>query len=82
MIELRYLDILHFVIEECHHLANGCTAKCDCISLMLFHYLPLCLGAIICDINTIGVVLIYMHAESVTLWLQVVQLCTRRLHCP
>ena len=38
MIELRHLDVRHFVIEECRHLANGCTAKCDCIGLMLFCY--------------------------------------------
>ena len=30
-IELCHLDELHFVIEECRHLANGCTAKCSCI---------------------------------------------------
>ena len=49
MIELRHLDIRHFVIEEYHHLANCCTAKCCCIGLALFRYL----GAIVCDINTI-----------------------------
>ena len=38
-IELRHLDVLHFVIEECRLLANGCTAKCGCIGLMLFHFL-------------------------------------------
>ena len=31
----------------------GCTIKCDCIGLILFRYLSY-LGAIICDINTIG----------------------------
>ena len=38
-IELCHFDVLHFVIEECRHLANGCTAKCVCIGLMLFRYL-------------------------------------------
>ena len=27
-IELRHLDVRHFVIEECRHLGNGCAAKC------------------------------------------------------
>ena len=27
-IDLRHLNVLHFVIEECRHLANGRTAKC------------------------------------------------------
>ena len=54
MIELRHLDVVHFVNEQCRHLAYGCTATCDCIGLVLFHY-------------------IYMHAESVTLLLDVVQ---------
>ena len=49
MIELRHLDVSHFVIEECSHLANGCTTKCGCIGLILFRYI-LCLGAIICDV--------------------------------
>ena len=39
MIELRYLDIHHFVIMKCSHLANGCTIKCCFIGLILFHYL-------------------------------------------
>ena len=51
MIERRHLDVYNFVIEECSHLANGCTTKCGCIGLMLFRYLS-CLGAIICDIHT------------------------------
>ena len=59
MIELCHLDVRHFVIEECRHLSNSCTAKCDCINLILFHYLSLLLGAIICDINTIGFVSVY-----------------------
>ena len=53
MIELRYLGVRHFVIEECRRLANGCSVKCGCIGSILFLYLSLCLGAIICDINTI-----------------------------
>ena len=53
MIELRHLDDSLFVIEECRHLANGCTTKCGCIGLMLFRY-PSCLGAIICVINAIA----------------------------
>ena len=52
MIELRHMDARHFVIIECSDLANGCTIECGCIGLMLFRYLS-CLGAIICDINTI-----------------------------
>ena len=55
MIELRYIDVRHFVIIECIHLANGCTTKCGCIRLTLFRYLS-CLGAIIRYINTIGLV--------------------------
>ena len=39
MIELRHMDVRHFVIIECSNLANGCTIKCDCIGLMLFHNL-------------------------------------------
>ena len=58
MIELRHLDIRHFIIEGCRHIANGCTAKCVCIGFILFRYLP-CLGAIICDINTIRFVSVY-----------------------
>ena len=38
-IELHRLDLLHFVIEECRHLANCSTAKCGCIGLILFRYL-------------------------------------------
>ena len=30
-VELRHLDIRHFVNEECRRLSNGCTAKCGCI---------------------------------------------------
>ena len=48
-IELRHLDVLHFIIEECHHLANGYTAKLDCIDLVMFCYYVICLRAIICD---------------------------------
>ena len=50
--------------------------KCGCICLMSFPYLS-CLGAIICDINSTGTVSL-MHAESVTLYWQVVQPLTRR----
>ena len=53
MMELRHLDVRNFLIEECRRLANGCTTKCGCIGLMLFRNLS-CLGAILCDINTIG----------------------------
>ena len=76
MIELRHLDIRHFVTTECSHLANGRTTKCGCISLILFGYLS-CLGTIICYINTIGFCF-GMHAEYVKLWLQVVKPFTRR----
>ena len=38
-IELCHLGVLHFATEECRHLANSCTAKCDCIGLMLFRSL-------------------------------------------
>ena len=31
MIELRHMDVRHFVIIECSYLANGCTIKCGCI---------------------------------------------------
>ena len=55
MIELRHFDVSHFAIEKCIHLANGCTTKCGCIGLILFHYLSF-RGAIIYDINTIGIV--------------------------
>ena len=62
MIEPCHLDVRYFVIEECSHLANGCTIKCGCIGLILFRYLS-CLGAIICDIITI-VVSIYICMQS------------------
>ena len=41
------MDVRHFVIIACSHLANGCTIKCGCIGLMLFRYLS-CLSAILC----------------------------------
>ena len=46
-IEIHHMDVLHFVIEKCRHLANGCTAKCDFIGLMLFRSLSyiICLVA-------------------------------------
>ena len=50
-VELCHLDVLHFVIEECRHLANDCTAQFDVISLSI-----ICVGATICDINTVGFV--------------------------
>ena len=37
--QLRHMDIRHFVILECRHLANGCVLKCGCIGLMLFRNL-------------------------------------------
>ena len=43
MIELRHLDVRHFVTEESRHIANGFTG------LILFRYLS-CAGALICDI--------------------------------
>ena len=55
MIELRHMDVRHFVIIKCSHLATGCTINCGCIGLMLFRYLS-CLSAIICYIMTIGFV--------------------------
>ena len=39
IIEVRHLDVHHFVNEECRHLVNGVTAKCGCIGLLLFRYL-------------------------------------------
>ena len=50
MIELHNMDVRYFLLES-SHLANGCTIKCGCIGLMLFCYLS-CLGAKICDKNT------------------------------
>ena len=44
MIELCHLEVRHFVIEECSHLANCCTTRCACIGFKLFRYLS-CLGA-------------------------------------
>ena len=32
------MDVRHFVILECSHLANGCITKCGCIGLLLFRY--------------------------------------------
>ena len=61
MIDLRYLDVRLFVIDMFRHLVNGCTPKCGCIGLMLFRYL----GAIICDVSTIGFVSVCMQ-ESAT----------------
>ena len=61
MIELCQMDVRHFEIIECSHLANGCTTKGCCIGLILFHYLS-CLGAIIADINTMGFVSVCMQS--------------------
>ena len=66
MIELRHIDMYHFVIEERTHLANSCTNKCGCIGLILFRHLS-CLCAIICDINTIGFVSVYACSVCDTL---------------
>ena len=74
MIELRHLDIRHFVIEECSHLANGCTTKCDCTGLMSFHYYHVCNNER-CKYYKIC---FGIRVQSVTLWLQVVQPFTRR----
>ena len=52
------MDIRHFVIIECRHLANGCVLKRGCIGLMLLCNLS-CLGTIVCCINTIGIVPAY-----------------------
>ena len=41
--QLRHMDIRHFVILECRHLANGCVLKYGCNGLMLFLSLS-CLG--------------------------------------
>ena len=60
MIELRHVDVRHFVIYERRHLSNGCTIKWRCIDLILFRY-ESCLAAIICDINTIGLVSEYAY---------------------
>ena len=38
MIELRHMDVRHFVIIVCSHLANGRTIKCGYIGLMIFRY--------------------------------------------
>ena len=72
MIEQHHMDVRHFVIEECNHLANSCTNKC----FTLFRYLS-CLGAIICDVNTIGIVSLYACRVCDAL-VEVVQLFTRR----
>ena len=42
--QLRHMDIRHFVILECRHLANGCVLKCGCIGLMLFCNLSIMSG--------------------------------------
>ena len=74
MIELRHMDVRHFVIMDCSHLANGCTIKYGCIGLIIFCYLS-CLGAILCDINTIRFVSVFMES----LWSFGRKLCNRSL---
>ena len=59
MIDLRHVDVRHYVIIECSHLANGCTIDCGCIGLMLFRNLSY-MGAMICHIITIGFVSVYV----------------------
>ena len=68
------MDVRHFVIIECSHLANGCTMECGCIGLMLIRYLS-CLGAIIRDTGKIICFGICM--QSVMLWRG--KLCNRSL---
>ena len=76
MIELRNMDVLHFIIIECNHLANDCTTTCGCLGSILLRYISCDVWAqIICELNTIC---FDTHAESVALWLQVVQQFTRR----
>ena len=58
VIELRDMDVRHFVNEECSHLPNGWITKCGCSGLILFCYIS-CMGAMICDINNIGFVSVY-----------------------
>ena len=38
MIDLRYMDVRHFVIIDCCHLANGCKSKSGSLGLMLVRY--------------------------------------------
>ena len=76
MIELRHMDVSLFVIIECSRLANGCTIKCGGIGFMLFRYLAR-LGAIVCDITTIGFVSVYACRVCDAL-VAVVQPFTRR----
>ena len=73
MIELCHMNARHFVIIECRHMPIGCVLKCGYIGFMLFRNLS-CLGTIVCYINTIGIVPVYMHATFVTLWWQL-KLC-------
>ena len=39
MIELRHMDVSHFVIIECSHLANGCTTKSGCVTKFVLNLL-------------------------------------------
>ena len=76
MIELRHFDVRHYVIEECRHLANGCTTKMGLHRFDINSISTIMLYAIIRDINTIGFVSAYaaLVASCATF--------TRRLHCP
>ena len=61
------MDVRHFVIIECSHPVNGCIIKCSCIGFISFLNLSCqhCQGTMICDINTIGIVLgIYMLCDA------------------
>ena len=72
MIELRHNDACHFVILEYRHLAKGCGLQIGCIGLMLFRNLS-CLGTTNMLNKILQALFRYMHAQFVTLWLQVVQ---------
>ena len=72
--ELCHMDVCHVVFIECSHLVNGCTIKCSCIGLILFRYLS-CVGALICEMNTIGFVSVCMQR----LWRFGCKLCNHSL---
>ena len=78
MIELRHMDVRHFVIIKCSHLANDLLNQ---MGLHRFDIISLSIGsgAIIRNINTIGFASVYAcRVYSFSLWLQVVQPFTRR----
>ena len=79
MIEVRHLDVRHFAIVECRHLANRHTTTCGCIGLIVFRNLS-CLGAITCDIDTVGFVSVCARRGCGAL-VEVVQPFTRQLQC-